>query len=304
MPLLIFQDKLPLTNRIGDIITEEEPEVDIQQNKISNRIHDGNTYYWSLPSRFLGNQLRSYAGYLTFTIENEAYGPYTPDQDIIIRGNGLTLVWTRGNPSENRTEARFKETEWQNIVHTGSRIASRADLLTVLSNVEAILIRATLREGVSVAHLSDVTLDTAVQQQTGSASVGDVEICRCPEGYTGTSCEVRFICEIFFDLLYFMRDFLSLFVFFTIFRRFSSFSVDFHHFSSFFCISIEFLSFSLFSSHAIIFTTAIPTTVLKVCWAHVTAAHAKMLMHARYKAMVALFANADQITMENVALVS
>lgn len=91
MPLLIFQDKLPLTNRIGDVITEEEPEVDIQQNKISNRIHDGNTYYWSLPSRFLGNQLRSYAGYLTFTIENEAYGPYTPDQDIIIRGNGLTL---------------------------------------------------------------------------------------------------------------------------------------------------------------------------------------------------------------------
>lgn len=191
MPVLIFQDKLPLTNRIGDIQTEEEPIVDIDQNKISNRIHDGNTYYWSLPSRFLGNQLHSYGGFLTFTIENEAYGPYTPDQDIIVRGNGLTLVWTRGNPKEIRTEARFKETEWRNIDHTGSRIASRADLLTVLSNVEAILIRATLNEGVSLAQLSDVTLDTAVQQQTGLDAVTDVEICRCPEGYTGTSCEVN-----------------------------------------------------------------------------------------------------------------
>lgn len=280
IPILIFQDKLPLTNRIGDVITEEEPEVDIQQNKISNRIHDGNTYYWSLPSRFLGNQLHSYGGYLTFTIENEAYGQYTPDQDIIIRGNGLTLVWTRGNPLENRTEARFKETEWQNIVHTGSRIASRADLLTVLSNVEAILIRATLREGVSLAHLSDVTLDTAVQQQTGSDSVGDVEICRCPEGYTGTSCEVE------------LRK-----------SKFSFASYGFRHFRH------NFLNFVVvgilpFFSHATTSTTAIPTIVPKACWAHVTVAHARMLIHVRFKAMDALYANADQITMENVALVS
>lgn len=170
--------------------TEEEPLIDYATNKISNRIHDGNTYYWSLPARFLGNQLRSYGGYLTFNIENDAYGTYIPDQDIIIRGNGLTLVWTRGNPRENHTEARFKETEWQNIDRSGRKIASRADLLTVLSGLEAILVRATLKEGTSQAHLSDVALDTAVQQHTGQSSVSDVEICRCPEGYTGTSCEV------------------------------------------------------------------------------------------------------------------
>lgn len=190
IPALVFEDKFPLTNRIGEVQTEEEPVIDFENNKISNRINDGNTYYWSLPQRFLGNQLKSYGGSLSFTIENEAYGSYIPDQDIIIRGNGLTLVWTRANPDEVRTEAQFRETDWQSIDQGGPKIASRADFLTVLSNLEGILIRASLREGVQKADLSDVVLDTAVSQNTGQGLVSEVEICRCPEGYSGTSCEV------------------------------------------------------------------------------------------------------------------
>lgn len=190
IPAIIFEDKFPLTNRIGDVQSNEEPVIDFATNKLSNRIYDGNTYYWSLPQRFLGNQLKSYGGYLSFSIENEAYGPYIPDQDIIIRGNGLTLVWTRANPNEVRTEAKLKESDWQSIDQGGPRVASRADLLTVLSNLEAILVRATLKEGTSQVHLSDVVLDTAVPQNTGQPLVSDVEICRCTEGYTGTSCEV------------------------------------------------------------------------------------------------------------------
>lgn len=190
IPALIFNDKFALTNRVGEVQVTTEPILDFANNTYANEIHDGNTYYWSLPPRFLGNQLRSYGGYLTFTIENEAWGTYIPDHDIIIRGNGLTLIWTRGNPRETRTEARMKETQWQYTDENGAHIASRADLMTVLSNLEAILIRATLKEGVSKAKLSDVALDTAVQQNTGQAIVSDVEICRCPDGYTGTSCEV------------------------------------------------------------------------------------------------------------------
>lgn len=179
-----------MTNRIGEVQTDEEPVVDGATNAVSNRIYDGNTYYWSLPHRFLGNQLKSYGGHLSFTIKNEAYGTYLPDQDIIIRGNGLTLVWTRANPDENRTEALFKETEWQNIDRGGPKVASRAEFLSVLSNLESILVRASLKEGVSLVSLSDVWLDTAVPQNTGQELVRDIEMCRCPQGYTGTSCEV------------------------------------------------------------------------------------------------------------------
>lgn len=190
IPAFIIEDKFPLTNRIGEVQTEEEPVIDYATNTVSNRIYDGNTYYWSLPHRLLGNQLKSYGGHLSFTVKNEAYGTYIPDQDIIIRGNGLTLVWTRGNPEENRTEALFKETDWQNIDQGGPKVASRADFLTVLSNLESILVRASLKEGVSQVHLSDVQLDTAVSQNTGQEVVREIEMCRCPQGYIGTSCEV------------------------------------------------------------------------------------------------------------------
>ncbi|XP_031624790.1 basement membrane proteoglycan-like isoform X2 [Contarinia nasturtii] len=186
---IIFEDKFPLTNRFGEVQTNEDPAIDFATNKLSNRIYNGNTYYWSLPQRFLGNQLKSYGGYLSFGIGNEAYGTYIPDQDIIIRGNRITLVWTRFNPNENRTEALFKESDWQSINEGGSKVASRADLLIVLSNLEAILVRATLKEGTSLVSLSDVALDTAVQQNTDQDLVRDIEICRCPEGYTGSSCE-------------------------------------------------------------------------------------------------------------------
>lgn len=82
------------------------------------------------------------------------------------------------------------ESEWQTIDRTGPRVATKADLITVLSNLESFLIRATVKEGAYEAHLSDVVLDTAVSQTTGQEPVTNIEVCRCPEGYTGNSCEV------------------------------------------------------------------------------------------------------------------
>lgn len=85
---------------------------------------------------------------------------------------------------------KFVESEWQSVGRTGPRPASHADLLTVLSNLQYILVRASLKETVDEVQISDVSLDTAVPQETGQRSVDEVEVCRCPEGYRGTSCEV------------------------------------------------------------------------------------------------------------------
>lgn len=63
-------------------------------------------------------------------------------------------------------------------------------MLTVLSNLEHILIRATTKESTSVSRLSDITLGTAIPTRTPYPAV-EVEMCRCPPGYRGTSCEVR-----------------------------------------------------------------------------------------------------------------
>ena len=83
------------------------------------------------------------------------------------------------------------ENVWRRLDHVaGQRPASRADILKILSNVEAILVRASYSSQMRTTYISDVSLDTAVPQYTGQGLVTEVENCRCPPGYQGTSCEL------------------------------------------------------------------------------------------------------------------
>lgn len=96
---------------------------------------------------------------------------------------------------------RLVESEWQSTDRNGPKVLSKSDFLTILSNIERILIRANVHSEDQLAHVSDVALDTAVQQQTGQESVEDIEVCRCPEGYSGTSCEVSLLLKPRFEFV-------------------------------------------------------------------------------------------------------
>lgn len=100
IPLAIASDEVLLTNRIQGDAPQTASNVDLATNTVSVRVQDENTYYWSLPARFLGNQLNSYGGDLLFTVLNVASGEYFHDQDVILNGNGLTLFWIRKNANE------------------------------------------------------------------------------------------------------------------------------------------------------------------------------------------------------------
>lgn len=62
--------------------------------------------------------------------------------------------------------------------------------MKVLSSIEAILIRAIHASQTNGTYLSDVSLDTAIEMETGGERSTSVEVCKCPVGYSGTSCEV------------------------------------------------------------------------------------------------------------------
>lgn len=82
--------------------------------------------------------------------------------------------------------------------------------MKVLSSIEAILIRAIHASQTNRTYLSDVSLDTAIESETGGERSTSVEICRCPVGHRGTSCEVCRIvsirCIAVFIKLYFKLD--------------------------------------------------------------------------------------------------
>lgn len=184
------------------------------------------TLYWSLP--FAGNRLTSYGGHLRYrqryatTTPLSSAGHYITDVDVFMLGSGLMLQYIHPQPLEANEERQFaipisagepdesdeeggalrqRSSSWQKVDHgtQSTGVATRADFLRVLANLEMIAIRATLHSTMKESILKDVSLDEAVERATleqyGSYNMetaqvaGEVEQCICPLGHSGLSCE-------------------------------------------------------------------------------------------------------------------
>ncbi|XP_070153239.1 basement membrane-specific heparan sulfate proteoglycan core protein isoform X5 [Polyergus mexicanus] len=187
-----------LTDSTRRDIIDDGFELNVAMNEIGYRYPDSRSrrLFWSLPSVFTGNKVKSYGGNLTLTQHITAYpgAQSYKDQDILLIGNGITLFWT--NPTELQPDipltysVPLKENEWKRLTTEGPRSASRTDLMIVLSNLEAILVRASHSERMTATYISDISMDTAVENLTGERRATQIEACRCPTGYAGTSCEI------------------------------------------------------------------------------------------------------------------
>ena len=82
----------------------------------------------------------------------------------------------------------FLQENWQDV---SGRRASRSTFMTLLSNIESILVKATHTGDTLEATLKDVRLGIAEPRSVSSTVRAlAVEQCSCPVGYTGLSCEV------------------------------------------------------------------------------------------------------------------
>ncbi|CAG2056368.1 unnamed protein product, partial [Timema podura] len=199
IPMQIIDSRhgFTLTDSSRSDVVRDGFSLNVAQNEIGYTFPNSRNQrmFWSLPPAFTGNKVSSYGGNLTVTqhYTARAGAERLYDTDVVISGNGISLYWTYQGDVAPDTPLTFtvplREASWRRLGQTGPRSASRADLLTVLSNVEAILVRASHSSQTLSTYLSDVSLDTAVPQYTGQAVAIDVEACRCPEGYRGSSCE-------------------------------------------------------------------------------------------------------------------
>ncbi|XP_043920288.1 laminin subunit alpha-2 isoform X4 [Protopterus annectens] len=157
-------------------------------------------YYWSAPSPYLGNKVTSYGGKLTFTvsydiIELERYVEAMPHIDVILEGNGLRISSVKKliqlQPFREYTQVLLMDPTFF-ILSASREPVSKKDFMTILTNVTRLLITATYsNETEAIYRLSSVTLDLATSYSTGLSKATAVEICYCPHGYSGTSCEKR-----------------------------------------------------------------------------------------------------------------
>ncbi|KAI1728541.1 immunoglobulin domain-containing protein [Ditylenchus destructor] len=149
----------------------------------------GQTLYWKMPQKFVGNKISSYGGKLKYVFRFTGSGNLNPDPDVIIRGNDITLHHYNRNPvqadRDNTVEIPILEDRWQ---RSDGQPATREHLLMALADTDDILIKMSYMSDCSSSSLVSAILDCADQYGPGPQAL-EVEECQCPIGYVGTSCE-------------------------------------------------------------------------------------------------------------------
>ncbi|XP_052025259.1 LOW QUALITY PROTEIN: laminin subunit alpha-2 [Apodemus sylvaticus] len=192
-----------LTDLPGRIQVAPQPDspdspqqISISNSEARRSLPDG--YYWSAPAPYLGNRLPAVGGHLSFTIsydleEEEDDSEKILQLMIILEGNNLRISTPYKEvylePSEEHIEELSLKEESFTIYGTNLPV-SRKDFMIVLTNLERLLMQITYNLGMdAIFRLSSVNLESAVPYPTDRRIATAVEVCQCPPGYSGSSCE-------------------------------------------------------------------------------------------------------------------
>ncbi|XP_046413773.1 laminin subunit alpha-1-like [Neodiprion fabricii] len=157
-------------------------------------LHFNYPLYWELPESFLGDKVISYGGYIQFVTDVEGGEPlatYLRYPVVLLQGNSrIVLEHYANSPIEsNRYKIRMHESHWH-LKNQPDIPVSREILMIALQKVQKILIKASDYSEFTKVVLLEASLDAAVLTPTRSPPFAtDVEICKCPSEYTGTSCQ-------------------------------------------------------------------------------------------------------------------
>ena len=155
--------------------------------------------YFSAPEEFRRNQINSYGGSLTYMVTYSGYeldaAPLHPDV-LLMGAGGKSLLYHSGMriaPNEQTNVTAVLEPYYW--VQPSGAPAERKDLMVVLNNLEGVYLRASYGTDYDgQVRLSGVVMDSAEEFSNASAVADDefvrsVELCECPPGYHGNSCE-------------------------------------------------------------------------------------------------------------------
>ncbi|XP_026175287.1 laminin subunit alpha-2 isoform X3 [Mastacembelus armatus] len=159
----------------------------------------GSAYYWNAPGLYLGNKISAYGGSMLYTVsytidqQEQRAIRVTSEPDLIIEGGGIKIIDKRFGqpvyPSSPSTNHIVLLPENFLVAETAQPI-SRRDFLSVLGNVTRVMVRASYSTEISAVYrLHSFSMQVANPSARGERTASAVEICSCPPGYAGTSCE-------------------------------------------------------------------------------------------------------------------
>lgn len=156
--------------------------------------------YWRLPQQYHGNKLLSYGGKLSYTVAFfalDGVGLANHEPQVLMRGGHLwkLVIYTDVPAPENgirsRQEVPLTEHKWKYFNSVSETAVSHTDFMSVLSNVEYVIIKASYGTGLQQSRISNISMETAVDAEEFDGGEGArlVETCECPLGYDGLSCQ-------------------------------------------------------------------------------------------------------------------
>ncbi|XP_050927753.1 LOW QUALITY PROTEIN: laminin subunit alpha-2 [Lates calcarifer] len=183
--------------RVWSVHRQTPPYLSVRHSDVVNDL--GSAYYWNAPGLYLGNKLSAYGGSVVYTVsyttdqQEQMAIRVTSEHDLIIEGGGMKIIDGRFGqplyPSSPSTNHIVLLPENFLVSGTEQRI-SRRDFLSVLANVTRVMVRASYStEPSAVYRLHSFSMQVANPSARGERRASAVEMCSCPPGYAGTSCE-------------------------------------------------------------------------------------------------------------------
>uniref|UniRef100_A0A6J0SY58 Laminin subunit alpha-3 n=1 Tax=Pogona vitticeps TaxID=103695 RepID=A0A6J0SY58_9SAUR len=151
--------------------------------------------YWVAPSSYLGEKLSSYGGYLTYQVKSfglpsEGMTLLEKRPDVQLTGQQMKIIYVDPNsPLPDKHYYRSVQLLEGNFRHASNNsLVSREELMIVLSRLEGLRIRGLYFTESQRLSLGEVGLEETTNTGNGDVAYA-VEICSCPPGYMGDSCQ-------------------------------------------------------------------------------------------------------------------
>ncbi|MEQ2289431.1 hypothetical protein AMECASPLE_032953, partial [Ameca splendens] len=156
--------------------------------------------YWRLPAQVEGDQLMSYGGLLSYIITfyaEDGSGLSNQEPQVLMRGGTLRkhIIYidmvAPSNSIGTQHNIKLMEHKWKYFNSVSQRAVTHADFLSVLNNIQYILIKASYGTGLQQSRISNITMERAVSAESGDLQERAklIESCLCPPGYSGLSCQ-------------------------------------------------------------------------------------------------------------------
>ncbi|XP_039701762.1 laminin subunit alpha-1 isoform X1 [Pteropus medius] len=178
----------------------QAPDVLLDAVTVRQHVH-AEPFYWRLPGQFQGDQLMAYGGKLKYNVafySSDGMGTFNLEPQVLIKGGRTRkqVIYMDAPAPENgvrqEQEVGMKENYWKYFNSVSEKPVTRSDFMSVLSNIEYILIKASYGQGLQQSRIANISMEVgrkAEELHPGVAVASLLEQCLCPPGTAGLSCQ-------------------------------------------------------------------------------------------------------------------